>query len=121
VEDGGAKGLFFDVLLICERTGRGNGRGVLERRWARVAHGYDGGEMVDDFYFSSKKSVVFFLSDSEEGVEEGVWRRSMNRSERDRRKRRSGREGNLEGGGGGGDVVLVVIFNTGPGVNRCGR
>jgi hypothetical protein len=120
VEDRGAKGLFFDVLLVSKRGGRGDGRGVVER-WALVAQGGDGGEMVGDFYVSSKKMVVFFPSDGEEGVEEGVWRKSVIRSERNRRKRRSGREGNLEGSGGGSDVVIVIIFNTGPGVNGCGR
>jgi hypothetical protein len=121
VEDRGAKGLFFDVLLVCERTDGGDGRRVLEGRWARVAQGSDGGEIVNDFYFGSEKSVVFFLSDGEEGVEEGVRGGSVDRSERERRKRRSGSESNLEGGGGGGDVVIVVIFNTGPGVNGSGR
>jgi hypothetical protein len=73
VEDGGAKGLFFDVLLVRERTDGGDGRGVVER-WALVAQGGDGGEMVNNFYFGSKKSVTFFLGDGEEGVEEGVCR-----------------------------------------------
>jgi hypothetical protein len=77
--------------------------------------------MVDDFYFCSKKSVVFLLSDGEEGGEKVMWRGSVDRSKRKRRERRSGREGNLKGSSGGSDVVLVVVFNTSPGVNRCGR
>jgi hypothetical protein len=121
MKDRGAKGLFFDVLLVGEQTGRGDGWQVVEGRWALVAQGSDGGEMVEDFYLSSEKVVVFLLSDGEEGSEKVAWRGSVDRSKRDGRKRRSGRKGNLEGSSRGGDVVLVVIFNTGPGVNGCRR
>jgi hypothetical protein len=94
MKDRGAKGLFFDVLLVCKWTGGGNGRGVVER-WALVAQGSDGGEMVDDFYFCSKKSVVFLLSDGEEGGEKVVRHGSVDRSKRKGRERRSRRKGDL--------------------------
>jgi hypothetical protein len=118
VDDGGANELFFDVLLVCEQTGGGDGQGVVEQ-WALVAQGYDGGEMVNNFYFCSKKSVVFLLSNGEEGSEKVTQHGHINPSDRMRRERRSRRKGNLKGGSRGGNVVLVVFFNTSLGVNGC--
>jgi hypothetical protein len=56
MDDGGAEGLFFDILLISKWGSGGNRWGVVER-WALVAQGCNRGEMIDDFYFHSKKSV----------------------------------------------------------------
>jgi hypothetical protein len=57
--------------------------------------------MVNDFYFSSKKLVVFLLSNSEKGGKEVMWCGHINLSDRKRRERRSRHKGNLEGGGRG--------------------
>jgi hypothetical protein len=69
MDDGGTEGLFFDVLVKGKWGGGGDRWGVIEW-WALVAQGCNGGEMVDDFYFCSKKSVVFLLSNGEEGGKE---------------------------------------------------